>query len=96
MIERSVWNDGNKIIDALTKIKNSDLFSHYHFPFVKPFGASCAFVCKKSRLNVTADNSFKIFMTVVFRIDKLLLSIKFQYPILQLIGGCCNQKGVSC
>ena len=27
---------GNNIIDAFTKIKNSDLFSHYHFPFVKP------------------------------------------------------------
>ncbi|WP_395058762.1 1-deoxy-D-xylulose-5-phosphate synthase [Flavobacterium sp.] len=27
---------GNNVIEALAKIKNSDLFSHYHFPFVKP------------------------------------------------------------
>jgi 1-deoxy-D-xylulose-5-phosphate synthase len=27
---------GNNVIDALSKIKNADLFSHYHFPFVKP------------------------------------------------------------
>jgi 1-deoxy-D-xylulose-5-phosphate synthase len=27
---------GNNVIKALSKIKNSDLFSHYHFPFVKP------------------------------------------------------------
>ena len=27
---------GNNVINALSKIKNSDLFSHYHFPFVKP------------------------------------------------------------
>ncbi|MEO8234465.1 MAG: 1-deoxy-D-xylulose-5-phosphate synthase [Flavobacterium sp.] len=27
---------GNNVINALGKIKNSDLFSHYHFPFVKP------------------------------------------------------------
>jgi 1-deoxy-D-xylulose-5-phosphate synthase len=27
---------GNNVINAFSKIKNSDLFSHYHFPFVKP------------------------------------------------------------
>jgi 1-deoxy-D-xylulose-5-phosphate synthase len=27
---------GNNIVEALAKIKNPNLFSHYHFPFVKP------------------------------------------------------------
>ncbi|WP_394760227.1 1-deoxy-D-xylulose-5-phosphate synthase [Flavobacterium sp.] len=27
---------GNNVINALSKIENSELFSHYHFPFIKP------------------------------------------------------------
>ncbi|EKT4552126.1 1-deoxy-D-xylulose-5-phosphate synthase [Flavobacterium psychrophilum] len=27
---------GNNVVEALAKIKNPNLFSHYHFPFVKP------------------------------------------------------------
>jgi 1-deoxy-D-xylulose-5-phosphate synthase len=32
---------GNNVIEAFSKIKDIDLFSHFHFPFIKPLDEKC-------------------------------------------------------
>ena len=48
---------GNNVIKALSEIENSNLFSHYHFPFVKPLDKNLLHeICLNYQQIITFEN----------------------------------------
>ena len=73
---------GNNVIKAIEKAENSDEFSHYHFPFVKPLDEKClSLVGKKYSKVVTVEEGvvtggFGSLISSYFSDNNFLLPVK--------------------